>query len=161
MFRASSVVRHCTGFPLRFAWAPSPPPPTKSPGTNLRRNPAQHRATPTLPGRYSGSFLSAHWQDGRDRFMLYELGTDTESVAVPNLPPVFRFVRGDSGNLHHCVCEDFFWYSLWRMSGGASDGIRLFKPRRNRGYHYWHWSHSQRSTNLRQSHPVCQAWARK
>ncbi len=39
MFRDDLTVRSCYGFPLRFAWAPSPPPPTKSPGANLRRNP--------------------------------------------------------------------------------------------------------------------------
>ena len=45
MFHGRLAVRCCPGLPLRFAWTPSPSPSTKSPGTNLRGNPGQHRTT--------------------------------------------------------------------------------------------------------------------
>ncbi len=98
MSRQSLALRCCPGLPLRFAWAPSLPPPTRprkgclslrkdvrnlsllwvllrsqtyrkrfltsflteSPGTNLRRNPGQHRATRALLGKHSDSLLPAH-----------------------------------------------------------------------------------------------------
>ncbi len=45
MFQVGLRVRRCPGFRLRFAWAPSFPPPAKSPCTNLRRNPGQRHTT--------------------------------------------------------------------------------------------------------------------
>ena len=66
MFQTGHSVRYCPGFPLRFAWAPSLPPPAKSPGTNLRRNPGQYRTTRALPGNHSDSFLSTHSRSQTD-----------------------------------------------------------------------------------------------
>jgi len=48
MFQVRRPFRHRPGLRLRFAWAPSLPPPTKSPCTNLRRNPGQHRTIRVL-----------------------------------------------------------------------------------------------------------------
>jgi len=70
MYLDRLAVRCCPGFRLRFAWAPSLPPPKpkeelsqpakrcqepfrkKSPGTNLRRNPRPDRTTRDLPRRW-------------------------------------------------------------------------------------------------------------
>jgi hypothetical protein len=60
MFPENLAVRSCPKLPLRFAWAPFLPPPKKSLGTNLRRNPGQDLATYTPPGKHSDSFLSTH-----------------------------------------------------------------------------------------------------
>ena len=83
MFQESLAVRTCPGFPLRFAWAPSLPPPTKSPGTNLRRNPGQHRRSQTLSGKHSDACLSAHSKQSNGATQMGHVSGSGSDVASP------------------------------------------------------------------------------
>ena len=86
MFPLSLTVRYRPGFPLPFVWAPSLPPPTKSPCTNLRRNPEPHRTTGVLLGKHDDSFLSTR-QPGFPRRPFFNR---LLVVAVPVVEEIFQ-----------------------------------------------------------------------
>jgi len=109
----------CPGFPLRFAWAPSPSPP-KSPGTNLRGNPGQQPATrdqpqlkpPVDPLRQSARGLPATPRCADAHSGRAVWFRDDQFVGPSEVPPVQERDVGQACPRQDPLCFELFYRAI-------------------------------------------------
>jgi len=110
--------------PSRFSWAPSPPPPTKSPGENLVRNRGPHR----MPFHYIAPLFGCNGSSIGQRKAC------SECLLAPDATPRPSWIKGSTQ-----VSQT--WCSLlgggWGVSGRGDGKLSLCLPCRGQVFRYF------------------------